>query len=256
MAFMRLLLCMSAGAHPKPTCAARTQFDVWSHDPYTSGGPTHKAVNPNDVSLGDLGKMRTLLYAAVAAHHVVSRHPVKFWVTEFSWDSSPPDPKGLPLTLHARWTAEALYRMWTYGIDEVIWLSLRDNPYPSDPVQAGLYYRGSAATSDDGSAQVPSDTAKPALLAFKFPFVAYTEQNGVFVWGRTPTSTAGAVTIQVRAASGWQRVAVVRANRFGIFQATVPPEARTASVRAVAGTTESRGFSLTAPPDRIIHPFG
>ena len=59
--FMRQMLCMSGGSKPKPTCNAKSEFDVWSHHPYTYGGPTHKAFHPDDVSLGDLGEMRSLL---------------------------------------------------------------------------------------------------------------------------------------------------------------------------------------------------
>ena len=62
--FMRELLCMSAGSKPEPTCDDKSEFDVWAHHPYTYGGPTHSAFNPDDVSLGDLGKMRRLLDAA------------------------------------------------------------------------------------------------------------------------------------------------------------------------------------------------
>ena len=34
--------------------SSKIHFDVWSHHPYTFGGPFGKARNPNDVELGDL----------------------------------------------------------------------------------------------------------------------------------------------------------------------------------------------------------
>ena len=80
----------------------------WSHHPYTFGGPFGHASQPDDVELGDLPKMRAVLQAGVRLHHVVSAHPVKFWVTEFGWDSSPPRPHAAPMGLAARWTAESL----------------------------------------------------------------------------------------------------------------------------------------------------
>ena len=83
---MRKLLCLSKTL--QPTCRARTQFDIWSTHPYTSGGPTHDAVKADDVSLGDIPEMRAVLYAAVRVHHVASTKRPRFWVTEFSWDSS------------------------------------------------------------------------------------------------------------------------------------------------------------------------
>ena len=57
--FMRDLLRMSAGGHPRPTCDQTVHFDIWAHHPYTSGGPTHTALNPDDVSIGDLPEHET-----------------------------------------------------------------------------------------------------------------------------------------------------------------------------------------------------
>ena len=58
--------------------------------------------------------MRRLLTAAYKAGHVDTRKAPGFWVTEFAWDTRPPDPNPLaaPIDLQARWTSEALYRSW------------------------------------------------------------------------------------------------------------------------------------------------
>ena len=61
LAFMRSLLCVSKGAHPHATCSDTVEFDVWSHHPYTFGGGFGKATRRDNVSLGDLPKMRSLL---------------------------------------------------------------------------------------------------------------------------------------------------------------------------------------------------
>src|SRR4029078_678286 len=61
LTFMRQMLCMSDDPKPKPPCSAKSKSDVWSPHPYTYGGPTHHAYDPNDVSIGDLGEMRALL---------------------------------------------------------------------------------------------------------------------------------------------------------------------------------------------------
>jgi hypothetical protein len=110
--FMRELFCLSDGPSPQSTCATRVRFDIWGHHPYTEGGPTHTAAGADDVSLGDLPEMNQLLRAAQSLGKIVSDGPVEFWVTEFSWDSDPPDTSGtaVPLDLEARWVAEAIYR--------------------------------------------------------------------------------------------------------------------------------------------------
>ena len=249
LTFMRAMLCLSQRANPKPVCAARAKFDVWAHHPYTSGGPTHEAYRAEDVSLGDLPEMRTVLDAAVRYKRIASRRTPQFWVTEFSWDTKPPDSEGVPLALHARWTSEALYKMWRSGVSLVLWWGLRDEPYPQQPFQSGLYFRG---------ATFQQDRAKPALQAFRFPFVAYAGAGNVRVWGRTPSGRAANVRVEQRVGGTWRLLGFVRPNRFGIFTATLP-RSSSGPVRArlAGGRVQSTaGFSLTRPKDRFVYPFG
>ena len=212
LAFMRALLCVSGGRHPKATCATQVKFDIWSHHPYTSGSPTHVAANPDDASISALPEMRRMLSAASRAGHIASSGPVRFWVTEFAWDSNPPDPNGVPERLRSRWIAEALYRMWHAGVSMVTWYKLRDDETSGRPHSAtfecGLYYR---------CGTLACDRPKPSLQAFRFPFVAFRSGRRVYVWGRTPTSKPARVIVQQRVGRRWKRLARLRANRYGIF---------------------------------------
>ena len=140
---MREVLCLSEKLKVIPGCGPPVQFDVWSHHPYTSGDPTHKAGHPDSISLGDLPRMQKLLKTAVRQKRIVSRSAVKFWITEFGWDTAPADPKGVPLGLHARWVSEALYRSWNAGVSLFVWYRLRDGP-ADGPVQSGLWLRCAA----------------------------------------------------------------------------------------------------------------
>jgi hypothetical protein len=243
--FMRDLLCVSADAAPRPTCSAKIKFDVWSHHPYTSGGPTHRAQRTGDVSIGDLPEMKKVLLAANRAGHIVTQQKLRFWVTEFSWDSNPPDPVAVPAQLHARWVAEALYRMWKVGISMVTWFQIRDDPLSETEFQSGFYY-------DSGYFR-----AKLGLRAFRFPFVAFTARGGVDVWGRTPTSRAATVIVERSAGRGWKRVAVLHANRYGIFQRRLKGTfSGSLRARVTKPKEPSLAFSLTRPPDRYYWPFG
>ena len=188
LAYMRSLLCLSKGAHPHATCHNPVHFDVWSHHPYTFGGPFGHAKLPDDVELGDLPRMRALLKAGVRLHHVVSAHPVQFWVTEFGWDTNPPRKHAASLSLATRWTAESLHQMWLSGVSLVTWFLLEDYPSPS-PYQSGLFFHSSS---------LENARAKPTRTAFRFPFVAYLKTNTVSVWGRVATSDQEVVTIQRR----------------------------------------------------------
>ncbi len=247
LSFMRSLLCLSASL--KPTCADPVKFDIWAAHPYTSGGPTHHAVLPNDVSLGDLPKVQQTLAAAVRAGHVRSRGPVGLWVTEFSWDTNPPDPKGVPAMLARRWVAEGLYRMWTNGVSLVTWLMLRDDPLSSSFLQSGLYYQGST---------LAADRPKPLLAAFRFPVVGLRAAgSGVYVWGRTPAGIQGSVIVERRTSGPWRRLGTLQADAYGIFQSIYQvPYSGYVRARLVGQTASSPPFALADVPDQFFNPFG
>jgi hypothetical protein len=248
--FMRSLLCLSKGTHPHSTCADAVHFDVWSHHPYTHGGPFGKAKVPDDVMLGDLPRMRALLRAGVRLHHLVSSRPVQFWVTEFGWDTNPPRKHAASLYLASRWTAESLYQMWRSGVSLVTWFLLQDYRSPS-PYQSGLYFR---------SRSVESARAKPSLTAFRFPFVAYRHHRTVSIWGRDTTSDQRVVTVQLRHGKrgSWRTVASVASNNGGIFRASLGLRlSRKDWLRALApGSGKSLPFSMTVPHAPNIGPWG
>lgn len=260
LAYMRSLLCVSMGdpkaktaalRKPHATCKTKVHFDAWSHHPYTFGGPFGHAKRKDDVSLGDLPKMRALLQAAVKLHRVVSSHPVQFWVTEFSWDTNPPRAHAAPLGLQARWTAESLYQMWRSGVSLVTWFLLQDRPNPS-PYQSGLYFH---------SKTLVGAKAKPTLTAFRFPFVAYLGKRSVTVWGRDETSIKTLVTIQLahKQDGPWRTVAKIGSNRSGIFKASLKLKATSKDwlrATASAGSSKSLAFSLTVPKVLHVGPWG
>ena len=105
-----------------------------------------------------------------------ARHPV--WVTELNWDTRPPDPKGVPADLQRRWVARALYRLSAEGVQAVFWHFVSDPPDSRHP--AGLWH------ADDPRGQA-FGRPKPALAAFRFPFVAVREtERRLRVWGLLP----------------------------------------------------------------------
>jgi hypothetical protein len=183
--------------------------------------------------------MRSLLQAGVRLHHVVSAHPVQFWVTEFGWNTNPPRKHSPSLGLAARWTAESLHQMWLSGVSLVTWFLLDDLPRPSY-YQSGLFFH---------SPSVEQARPKPMRTAFRFPFVAYRHGSSVSVWGRDATSDQELVTVQRRHGKkgAWRTVARVRSNGYGIFKATVKLKTSQADwLRAIAqGSGKSLAFSLT-----------
>jgi len=259
MRFARTLLCMAGGKNPHPmkgNCDGGVDFDIFAIQPYTTGGPTHQG-GANDVELGDLGKLQTLLAAADKAHRINGKFKhTPLWITEFSWDSQPPDPGGLPMDILTHWTSEALYTAWKAGVDNFFWYSLRDGVHQqaqsyADSLESGLYFRSGA--------EAQGDQPKEVLYAFRFPFVAFARRGGLFFWGRTPDSTPGKLAIQVYEGSKWRNVATTRATKAGMFLGTAPSRYgrdKQGFARAFYRGQSSLAFSMKPIPDFRHSPFG
>lgn len=204
--FWRSLLCLR-GARLRPLpCPDPARFDVAAHNPIDVWGPRRGALSPLDVSVPDIGRLRAIVRRAVATRRALPARPKPFWATELWWDSSPPDPRGVPVRRQARFLGEALYELWRQRVGAVIWWFLRDQAPGSEGFaatqQSGLLYRDGAA--------------KPAYAEFRFPFVARREPNGKgLFWGRAPTP--GPVTLERRRPGGWAPLARVVAGPSRVF---------------------------------------
>lgn len=246
LTFMRALLCVDrVRVRPRPRCLGTTNFDIWSMQPYTWGGPTHHATVPGDLALGDLPVMRDLLQQAWQSGRINAPSQPRFWVTEFSWNTNPPSPGGVAIDLQTRWTAQALYVMWQSGVSLVTWFMLRDQPAPSQ-WRSGLYFAGST---------LADDVEKPTLKAYRFPQVAFPAEGGIAVWARTPTSAPGAVTFEQDTGTGWVPLGTLTADANGIVSGVLPGVAL-GSVRASYEGETSVPFSLADVPDQDVNPFG
>ena len=204
--FFRSMFCLRNNAQLSPTrCSDPPHLDALDHHPYGTGGPLQHAYNPDDAAVPDIYKLARVLRAAQRSGHALPRGPKQLWVTEISWDSSPPDPHGVPIARQARWLEQALYVLWRQGVDTVLWLKLVDQaPIPNyaTTYQAGLYYL--------------NGQAKPAATAFRFPFVTQRLDRGhLTAWGRSPSS--GSLTIELRRHGRWTIIRTVHVKRRQVF---------------------------------------
>jgi hypothetical protein len=258
MRFTRELLCMKGKTHPTPIkgqCAGGVHFDIFDIHPYSTGGPTHEG-QPNDVQMGDLGKLQTLLKAADKAGRIKGQFKrTPLWITEFSWDSNPPDPGGLPMNILDQWTAEALHESWAAGVSHFFWYSLRDEPFlpgvpSSETSQAGLYFRGDT---------LQADQPKEVLSVFRFPFVAFAGKRGLEFWGRTPSSRPGRVTVQVFRGGAWRKAGVATADGQGVFAGLAKTgygHGKHGAARAMFNSGASVPFPMKRVGDFHHPPFG
>lgn len=230
LAFWRSVLCVrkSHGRLHRAGCAAKARFDVLAHHAInTSGPPRQSALNPDDVSTPDLGSLARVLRFAerkrTTAGH--GRHPL--WVTEFWWESNPPDPRqGVSLRLQARYIQESLFLFWRAG------------------AEAAFNFRASDSVQNEGTALFEAGTglfllsgeAKPAAHAFRFPFVVDEGSGRVLVWGRAPNG--GEVVVERKSRRGWEPQQRLTARPDGVFVGNLSLEGP-AKLRARAGSDRS-----------------
>jgi hypothetical protein len=205
-------------------CPGRTLFDVFAHHPIsnTGNGPLESAPHRNDASTPDLGRVVRVLRGAERVGTVSGRHPV--WVTEFWWDSNPPNPSGAPLGVQARWIEQSLYLFWKAGASLAINFQINDNltvnPDSRSGYQAGIFF-------SDGR-------PKPALTAFRFPFVTERINKQLLrAWGKAPA--AGKLVIQRKQGGRWVTIRKLQVGKGSVFLAKLRLQGKQLLRAQVAG---------------------
>lgn len=208
--FYRDLFCLgqsNATLRPLP-CSDPPHLDAIDHHVYGVYGPLWYAANPDDVAVPDTYKLSRVLAAAQRFHHVVPSGPKAQWVTEISWSSKPPNPRGVPLQEHARWYEQAMYVLWRQGVDTILFFMIRDaTPSASGPgPKGGLYF--------------VNGNPKPAATAYRFPFVTERLTAGdVQAWGRSPDT--GILRVERLQAGRWTTLRTLHVRTHAVFQTTV-----------------------------------
>lgn len=219
--FARELLCLHGERLRPESCPSPAHFDVMAIDPYQVSSPTTRAYNIDDVSSPDLGKLTRVLKRAVSLRRAVPHRHKPLWVTEFSYDSNPPNPGAVSLATQARWLEEAFYLFWKQGVSTVVWYLLRDQApsFQLNDYYSGVYYY--------------SGKAKPAAEAFRFPFVVWTTGSRATVWGIAPQS--GALSVQRKQGRGWRTLLKLHVSAGAVFVRTISPKLRGSFRAVVAG---------------------
>jgi hypothetical protein len=225
--FLRNLFCLEGGILRKTACPEPVHLDILSDHPIAVGAPNESATSPLDVTTPDLGRVTTVLARAEATRRALPAGKKPLWVTEFWYDTDPPDPTGLSLEQQARWYEQDLYLFWKQGAEVAIALQLRDAPEGkgySSSYQSGAYFL-------DGS-------PKPSATALAFPFVAHrTGSFKVAVWGIAPHP--GKVKVEALRKGKWKTLGTVAAAGPGQPFTGEVQLLRYAKLRAVIGSRAS-----------------
>jgi hypothetical protein len=143
----------------------------------------------------------------VGVGRALPRKHKQLWVTEFSYDSNPPNPTGVSTARQARWLEEAFYLFWKEGVSTAVWYLLRDQTGDlSTHYFSGVYFH-------DGK-------PKPSQTAYRFPFVVMGSGRTATAWGIAPRR--GVVAIERRRGHMWKTLARVHASAGGVFVHPLP----------------------------------
>jgi hypothetical protein len=223
--FLRTLLCLKGQALKNAACPNPAHFDTLAMDPYEVGAPTVPAANVDDVTAPDLGKLTRIMNKARRVGRVVPTAAKQLWVTEFSYDSNPPNPTAVSTATQARWLEESFYIFWKEGVNTAVWYLLRDQPgtdYTTSYFSGVYFYNG---------------TRKPSFEAFRFPFVVMpATKKTAAAWGIVPRK--GTVTVQHQKNGAWQTLFHVKVSAGGTFVRSLSSRLH-GSFRAVVGGESS-----------------
>jgi hypothetical protein len=212
--FARDLMCLNGRVALKPvSCPEPPHFDALAIDPYEVGGPATSAGNvpgvQDDVSVPNLGRLTRIVKKAVATEHALPHARKQLWVTEFGYQTKPPNPSGVSFATQARWLQQALYLFWKQGVSTAVWYLISDvsEKYVRGVLQySGLYFA--------------NGKPKPAAQAFRFPLVVIGSGRSATVWGISPRS--GRLRVERGRGRSWKTVLRMRVSAGSVFVRTIP----------------------------------
>jgi hypothetical protein len=214
LTFLRTTLCLSKTYKRVRRCS-KLNAAGYAHHAYTTGqGPSFRPPQPNDVTIGVLGRLTTALDRAARAGAIPRRLPV--WLTEFGIESTPDPLRGVSLAKQSDF--RSISERIGYENRRVVSFSqylLRD-----DPAKRGVP-RLQRYPGFETGLRTAAGKAKPSLDGFRLPLVVRRSGARVALWGLVrPAHRRTRVTIQVRKGAGaWRTLRTVTTDGRGYFTA-------------------------------------
>jgi hypothetical protein len=215
LTFLRGALCLDSHYRKASQNCAKVTASGYAHHAYTTGeGPTFRPKQPNDVTIGVLSRLTTVLDRAARAGAITANLPI--YLTEFGIESTPDPIRGVSLQRQSEY--RAMSERIAYDNPRVVAFSqylLRDDlPVKGAPsferysgFQTGLFTAGGKA--------------KPSYDGFRLPLsVRRSGTKRVSLWGLVrPATGATTATIEVHGKSGgWHTLTTVQTNASGYFK--------------------------------------
>ena len=219
IAFLRELACVDRRYRPYRggAAAARgcTNYQPLpgtgiAYHPYTlAGGPEVLTPLPDDATINDLRRLDRAL-SKLSSRFVDHRMPI--WITEFGFQTDPPDPFASPLSLVPRFMSESE------------WLAYHDRrvkSYAQYPLSDDTTFGRGLGRFHGFQSGIDSSSNRPKKLvyqAFKTPlFVRLISRSRVEIFGGVRFASGGTATIQSTLGGSYRTLATVDLNRMGYF---------------------------------------
>jgi hypothetical protein len=212
--FLREVFCLDSRGVPFRGAAAsrrgctkprRIPASGIAQHPYTPAAACTPrcAGGPNDVTIASLGRLGRLLDNAVRRGRLSAPARSNVWITEFGFQSNPPNPGPISLA------EQAGFINWSE------WIAFR-NPRVRSYAQYEIEDPG-AATFNTGLRRQGFDRRKPSWGAFRTPlFVVRSGASSVRVFGAVRPGGAHRVEVQARDARGrFRKVTSIRTSAAG-----------------------------------------
>jgi hypothetical protein len=184
-----------------------------AYHPYTlAGGPDALTPLADDATINDLTRLDRALRRL--SRRFVD-HAMPIWITEFGFQTDPPDPFASPISLVPRYMAESE------------WLAYHDRrvkSYAQYPLEDDSTSGRGLARFHGFQSGIESSTGKPkkgVYQAFETPlFVRLVSRSSVEVFGGVRAADGGSASLQTAFGGSFRPLARVPLNRMGYFDRT------------------------------------
>lgn len=205
VAFMREALCLNANYKRKsPTCEPLPAYGFSIH-PYTiATGPYYAPSNPEDITIGTLGRMVQALNKAAKSGMVKAGLPV--YITEFGIRTKPEPEIGVSLSTQAEWDAIS---------ERLSWENPRVVSFCQYLLEDDVLHRGPQTGLEKLNGE-----KKPLYYAFPVPLTVTPTGHGYSLWGFVrPAHKATTVTVLIQKphSKSWQVLSNVKTGGLGYW---------------------------------------
>ncbi|MFL5828210.1 MAG: hypothetical protein ACJ76V_16950 [Thermoleophilaceae bacterium] len=168
-----------------------------AHHPYTLKGPDVSDARPDDVAIMELGRMNAALKKLTRAHRFEHRS-MPIWLTEFGYQTNPPDPYAFPSKLVPRYMGMSEW----FAFKNRLVKSYAQYPLRDDPVDGRGPQRFHGFQS--GIRSSAGRLKRGVYQAYEYPFfVRQANKSSVEIFGGVRVGKPGdKIVIQSKAPGG------------------------------------------------------